>query len=296
MRGPEPSSVDGLDTVWSSPTMDDRLKQVQTTDLTDSRLNHEFVAWLKTSGMNYLLMLLLVACAFLAWDWWNRKQDAAIDTAWTELASATSPAALRGVAETHATVDGIAELSLLTAGDILLQSAKSGLRPGLAAGDEGAELTPEDKAKSLQEADAFFAEAVEIASARPGFAGKPMMIAGLFGRAAVAESDGRLDDARTHLQAVVEVSTPEYSPMAEQATARLENLDGIGDHASLPNQADLPVIAIGEEEAFTVPAADDLLEMFEAEEEEAGADAAPDEAAADDVAPETEATETPAAP
>ena len=42
--------------------MDDRLKQVQTTDLTDSRLNHEFVAWLKTSGMNYLLMLLLVAC------------------------------------------------------------------------------------------------------------------------------------------------------------------------------------------------------------------------------------------
>ena len=54
--------------------MDDRLKQVQTTDLTDSRLNHEFVAWLKTSGMNYLLMLLLVACAFLAWDWWNRSR------------------------------------------------------------------------------------------------------------------------------------------------------------------------------------------------------------------------------
>ena len=76
--------------------MDDRLKQVQTTDLTDSRLNHEFVAWLKTSGMNYLLMLLLVACAFLAWDWWNRKQDEAVDTAWTELSSATSPAALRG--------------------------------------------------------------------------------------------------------------------------------------------------------------------------------------------------------
>ena len=54
--------------------MDDRLKQVQTTDLTDSRLNHEFVAWLKTSGMNYLLMLLLIACAFLSWDWWNRSQ------------------------------------------------------------------------------------------------------------------------------------------------------------------------------------------------------------------------------
>ena len=291
MRRPEPSSVDGLDTVWSSPTMDDRLKQVQTSDLTDSRLNHEFVAWLKTSGMNYLLMLLLVACAFLAWDWWNRKQDAAIDTAWTELASATSPAALRGVARTHAAVDGVAELSLLTAGDILLQSVRSGLRPGLAAGDEGAELTPEDKAKSLVEADAFFAEAVELASARPGFAGKPMMIAGLFGRAAAAEGAGRLDDARTHLEKVVEISTPEYPPLAEQANARLENLDGIEAHASLPNQADLPVIAVGEEEAFTVPAADDLLEMFEAEDEEA-AEATSE--TGDEAAPE--ATETPAAP
>ncbi|MAH66534.1 MAG: hypothetical protein CMJ27_09140 [Phycisphaerae bacterium] len=291
MRRPEPSSVDGLDTVWSSPTMDDRLKQVQTSDLTDSRLNHEFVAWLKTSGMNYLLMLLLVACAFLAWDWWNRKQGEAIDTAWTELASATSPAALRGVARTHAAVDGVAELSLLTAGDILLQSVRSGLRPGLAAGDEGAELTPEDKAKSLVEADAFFAEAVELASARPGFAGKPMMIAGLFGRAAAAEGAGRLDDARTPLEKVVEISTPEYPPLAEQANARLENLDGIEAHASLPNQADLPVIAVGEEEAFTVPAADDLLEMFEAEDEEA-AEATSE--TGDEAAPE--ATETPAAP
>jgi predicted negative regulator of RcsB-dependent stress response len=280
--------------------MDDRLKQVQTTDLTDSRLNHEFVAWLKTSGMNYLLMLLLVACGFLAWDWWNRKQGEAIDTAWTELASATSPAALRGVAETHATVDGVAELSLLTAGDILLQSARSGLRPGLAAGDEGAELTPEDKASTLQEADAFFAEAVQLASARPEFAGKPMMIAGLFGRAAVAESAGRLDEARTHLEKVVEISKPEYPPLAEQATARLANLDGIGAHASLPNQADLPVIAVSEEEAFTVPAADDLLEMFEAEDDEpvestpeTGDDASPEAAGS---TAETETTETPAAP
>ena len=262
--------------------MDDRLKQVQTSDLTDSRLNHEFVAWLKTSGMNYLLMLLLVACAFLAWDWWNRKQDEAIDTAWNELASATNPAALRGVAETHAEVDGVAELSLLTAGDILLQSAKTGLRPGLAAGDEGAELTPEDRTRNLEEADEFFARAVELASDRSGFAGKPMMIAGLFGRAAVAESDGRIDDARTHLEEVARISAPEYSPMAEQATARLDNLDGIGLHADLPSQSDLPVIAVGEEEAFTLPAADDLLEMFEEE--------------ASDELPDGEAGETPAAP
>ena len=87
----------------------------------------------------------------------KRRRAAATGDDSSGLAGAHSPAALRGVADTHATVDGVAELSLLTAGDILLQPARSGLRPGLAAGDEGAELTPEDKASSLQEADAFFA-------------------------------------------------------------------------------------------------------------------------------------------
>ena len=97
--------------------------------------------------------------------------------------------------------------------------------------------------------------------------------------------------------------------MAEQATARLENLDGIGAHASLPNQGDLPVVAVGEEEAFTVPAADDLLEMFETEDDEAAAAEAAEVEDGDDAAdaagtaaestPEaesTEPTETPAAP
>ena len=37
--------------------MDDRLKEVQTTDLTDSRVNHDFIDWLKTKGMNWLLLI-----------------------------------------------------------------------------------------------------------------------------------------------------------------------------------------------------------------------------------------------
>ena len=249
--------------------MDDRLKQVQTTDLTDSRLNHEFVAWLKTSGMNYLLMLLLIACAFLSWDWWNRRQDEARDAAWTELSAATSPAAFRGVAETHAEVDAIAELAMLTAGDLLLNSVKTGLRPGLTATDEGAQLSDEEKAESLTEADAFFARAAELAGSRSGFAGKPVILASLFGRAAVAESQDRIDDARKYLEEAATVAAPEYAPMAEQAQARIDNLEGLSMYAQLPAQAQLPVAAPAAGDAYTVPAADNLLEMFD-DEAEAG--------------------------
>ncbi|MDG2022738.1 MAG: hypothetical protein P8J59_12400 [Phycisphaerales bacterium] len=248
--------------------MDDRLKQVQTTDLTDSRVNHEFVGWLKTSGMNWLLTLLLVACAILAWDWWNRRQDESRDAAWNELAAATSPAAFQGVAKTHAEVDAIAELAMLTAGDLLLNSVKTGLRPGLTAADEGARLSDEEKVQSLKEADGFFARAAELAGSRPGFAGKPVILASLFGRAAVAESEDRLDDARTYLKEATKIASPEYAPMAEQAQARLATLEGISMHAELPAEAQIPVATTTESEAYTVPAADDLLEMFEDDDDE----------------------------
>ena len=101
--------------------MDDRLKEVQTTDLTDSRVNHDFTDWLKTKGMNWLLAILLVACAFLGWDWYKRKQIAAKDQAWAELEAATSPAAYQGVATTHKDTGAIAEIAMLQAGDALLR-------------------------------------------------------------------------------------------------------------------------------------------------------------------------------
>jgi hypothetical protein len=65
--------------------------------------------------------------------------------------------------------------------------------------------------------------------------------------------------------------------MVEQADARLANLDGIAMHSQLPTQAQIPVATTVESEAYTVPAADDLLEMFdddlEATTTEAGAEA-----------------------
>ena len=205
--------------------MDDRLNQVQTTDLTDSRVNHDFVNWLKTKGMNWLLAILLIACAFLGWDYLQKQKSNARDQAWEELSSATSPAAFRGVADAHATQDAIAELAMLQAGDTLLRSVLSGLKPGLTA---------------------------------------------LFGRAAIAEASGRLEDATAHLKAAAALATPEYAALTEQAEARMESMEALNGASDLPSQASIVVPAV-DGETYTPPVAEDLLEFFE--EDQAGTEA-----------------------
>jgi hypothetical protein len=269
--------------------MDDRLKQVQTTDLTDSRVNHEFVDWLKTKGMNWLLVILLAACGYLAIDWYRNKQAAARDAAWAELAAATSPAAFRGVATAHVDTDAVAEMATLQAADILLNSIRTGLKPGLTATDEGSALTPEERTSQIAEADALYARTETLAARRGGFGGKPIQLSALFGRAAIAEADGRLDDARTHLKAAAVLAAPEYAPLAAQADARIADLELVLAAATLPSESSLPKPA-ATEEAFTGPSAEDLLQLFE---DEATADTEAGDPAESADAP---ATDAPAAP
>lgn len=262
--------------------MDDRLKQVQTTDLTDSRVNHEFVDWLKTKGTNWLLVILLAACGYLAIDWYRNKQAAARDQAWSELAAATSPAAFQGVASAHANTDAVAEMAMMQAADILLNSIRTGLKPGLTATDEGAALTADERTAQIAEADGLFAKAAALAAKRSGFAGKPVRLSALFGRAALAEAAGRLDDARTHLSAAAELAAPEYQALADQATARLADLDLVIAAATLPSEASLPKPA-DQGEAFTGASAEDLLELFEDESDATEGDAGQSVPSAEDL-------------
>lgn len=254
--------------------MDDRLKDVQTTDLTDSRVNHDFVDWLKTKGMNWLLVILLAACGFLAIDWYKRKQVEAKDQAWAELEAATSPAAFNGVAEAHKETGAVSEIAMLQAGDTLLQSVLTGLKPGMTPDIEGAALTPEERTTYLKDADGFYTEAALIAAKRAGLAAKPVGMAALFGRAAIAEADGRVGDARTHLEAVEVLAMPEFPTFAEQAKARISNLDTVLASSDLPTSSMLFRPAeVGE--TYTAPTAEDLLDLFEDPASESGEPAAP---------------------
>ncbi|MCH2160836.1 MAG: hypothetical protein MK085_03070 [Phycisphaerales bacterium] len=244
--------------------MDDRLKEVQTSDLTDSRLNHEFVGWLKTKGLNYLLAILLVACAFLGWDLYLRRGEEARNQAWADLASATMPQTLvDSVAREHADIDSVANIALLRAADTWLQAVRTNTEPGL-AGEDPVALTPERRTELLAMADDTYADVLARGGKMPGFAGKPFVMAALFGQAAVAESRGEADQARGHLEQVVVIAEPEYSGIGAQAKSRLEDLDTIAAGMALPGEATL-ASAGDDETPFTIPVADRLLEVFEPE-------------------------------
>ena len=254
--------------------MDDRLKEVQTSDLTDSRLNYEFVDWLKTKGLNWLLAILLVICAYLAWDLWSRREADRRDQAWADLTAATMPEALEAVAGDHDAVDSVSSLALLSAGDVYLGSVRTGLRPGLTAADENSALDAEGRTEMLDNADRLYAEVIERNEGAEGFATKPITISALFGRAAVAESRGDVEEARASLNHITRIAMPEYPGVATQAEARIEDLEEVTSIGALPTNASIaPAAADGDE--FTPPVVDDLLEFFETDSTQAEPEVTP---------------------
>jgi predicted negative regulator of RcsB-dependent stress response len=208
--------------------LDRRLKNVQQADLTESRVNDDFVLWLKTWGQNILLVVLTVAALAMAWHWWGQREEQARDAAWAELGGASTPAALQEVAMRHSGQDAIAALAQLQAAGTYLMSVHSGRRFDRDATAADAAVTPELRAEWLKEADALYASVESAGASATTLGGRAMRLAALFGRAAVAEDRGDLAAAEGFLKAVVDSSKD--TPLAnsgEAAAARIASLQGL---------------------------------------------------------------------
>ncbi len=221
-----------------------RLSQVQSNDLSESRLNEDLVYWLKTKGSNYLLVVLLAVCAFLGWNLWREKQADAVKLAWTDLSEATTPEDLEAVAKAQGHVPQIAMLAYLSAGDMRLQQLQSGY---LTRPVEGQPQQPLDDAsrKIVQDAaDENYSRVIELATtvAKSGSAA-PVVVPALIGRAAVAESRGDFAQARAMLEQAT-AATGAYSPLSKVTAARLASLNAIERGVALPPKAALPVKAV----------------------------------------------------
>ena len=209
-----------------------RLGGVQKQDLTESRLNDDFVYWLRTSGPNWLLGVMVVACLVLGWQWWKNSRAAARDTAWQEFGAATLPSALRDVAARHGNVDSVSAYALLTAGDRYFMSVQTGMRFDRDVGDADARLTPEMRTQWMGEADSLYSQVVDAAGDKPQLAA--FAAAGLFGRAAIAESQGRFDEATELLKRAEKVASGRYPAVASQATKRLASIGDIKNPYPVP--------------------------------------------------------------
>jgi hypothetical protein len=217
--------------------IDRRLKNVQQADLTESRVNDDFVHWLKTWGNNILLVVLTIAAIAMGWFWWEQKQEQQRSDAWAELNGATLPAALQEVATKHEGKDAVAQFAELQAADRYLSAVVSDQRFDREAGAADAALTPELRTEWLKEADRLYAKvASRVATPKtPGEYG--FLFSALFGRAAVAEDMGDLKAAEGYLKDIETRSkgTP-FETTGGIATKRIASLQSVASRIELPSK------------------------------------------------------------
>lgn len=220
----------------------DRLTQIKGTDLTEGRINEEFVTWLRTKGLNYLLVVLLLILGWMGWNLWEQRAAERRDAAWIDLADATLPVSLDEVATRHAGVDSVAVLAQISAGDRYLGSVQSGLRFDREPDQPDYRLTPEDRTAFLASADDAYRRAISILGAREQIGAKaPLLIAAVVGRAAVEESRGNLEATESLLQEARAIAGDRYTIVNRWAKQRIDELPKLAAAPPIPPQSSLPV-------------------------------------------------------
>ncbi|MFM8817975.1 MAG: HAD family hydrolase, partial [Phycisphaerales bacterium] len=186
----------------SMSQIDRRLQNVQQADLSESRVNDDFVLWLKTWGQNLLLVVLVIAALGMAWLWWQERKERERDDGWAELDGATLPAALEEIAARHAGKDSVALFAELEAADTYLLAVITGKRFDREASAVDAAMTPELRAEWLKEADRLYAKVADRVTKAGSTGEYGFLFSALFGRAAVAEDLGDLKSAEAHLRTI----------------------------------------------------------------------------------------------
>lgn len=219
-----------------------RLKEVHQTDLTESRVNEDFVDWLKTKGPSWLLLILIGVGGYLGIIRWRQYKTQHFVEAWVAYAGCRLPGAFEDVAERYADVPGLPQEARLTAADRLLEAVQTGT--ALSVADDDATTTPPPKL-SGEEREQYLARAErlyrEIADADDGSLAMTLHVVGaLQGVAVVAESQGDLDKARTWYEKAAERAEPNYPQLAVWARQRSATVDQYAQAVTLPTSSDLP--------------------------------------------------------
>ena len=99
-----------------------RLKEVHQTDLTEGKINEDFVDWLKTKGPTYLLVVLIGLAAWLLIVRFKQQKQDHLNAGWSEFLSAQLPGSFEDVAAVYADIHGLSLLANLRAADVYLQA------------------------------------------------------------------------------------------------------------------------------------------------------------------------------
>ena len=239
----------------------DRLKELRQTDLTESKINEDFLDWLKTKGPTWLLVVLLIIAGFLVKTRWDQNKVDHLNEGWSALFNAQLPIEFEEVAINFADIPGISRAANLKAADTYLQAVVS----GLLIGSDLISPTPEtldsqQREEYLNKANRIYQQIIDEDD--DSLATTLIVVAALNGKAAVAESKGEVDQAQKYYQQAAKRAEEHYPNLALRALARAETVPLYAQEITLLKNEDLPTPAPAEKLApVTIDAAlRDLLE------------------------------------
>ncbi len=218
----------------------DRLKDIQTADLSESNMNEDFVLWLKTKGPTYLLFFMVIIAAYLFYVRYEQDKNSYRAEAWIahlEAVASGLPASHEDVAVTYADVDSIEGLGYISAGDAYLKSFVLNKTVGNALDASATALSEDDRTFYLEKADLLYSKAVGLDDNSPE--STLIVISGLNGRAAVAESRGEIESAEQFYNQVITRVGTQYPALAKQAEVRISGLQNLTVAIQLPTDAEV---------------------------------------------------------
>jgi len=199
-----------------------RLKEVRQSDLTESRINEDFLTWLKTSGPTYLLIVLVLLCAYVLWVRWKEHKQTYVATAWAEYNNSDLPSSLIDVAVKYPDVGALAGVARLDAAERWMRAVQLNQSLAGAEGQTPIPLTDEERAQYLDGADRVYAEVVADDDGAPGRT--LVVVNALFGRAAVAEAKDDVEAARGFYEQAAARAEAVFPNLAAQARRRMESV------------------------------------------------------------------------
>lgn len=236
-----------------------RLKQIETSDITESKVNQDFVDWLKTKGLNWLLVILAAICVYMLVVRWKQSNVQESADAWQALATADLPRSLEDVAEEYPDEEAVALLARMSAARRYIQSVRAGTTLGATTPEQPANptqpappppttepLSDSQRAEYLSEAKRLYQSALDSMNADVSKtpAKALMRINALEGLAAVEESLGNADAAANYYKQASAAAGTAFPRLAEQAAERESNVSSTVMVASLPTMAETGASAL----------------------------------------------------
>ncbi|MCH2152054.1 MAG: hypothetical protein MK089_01795 [Phycisphaerales bacterium] len=209
----------------------ERLQQVQQSDLSESRVNEDFIVWLKNSGPWYLLAVLVGIAVYLYLINLQRAELQAREQGWFEYQEAGMPSSLEDVAQRHAEIDGLGTLARLKAANTYMLSLQTNLAVGSNI-EEGTTLTDEERTENLDNAQRLYEQIVQRDDGQIGTV--ITTVSALNGLAAIAESRGDVEQAKSYFEKAAARAEPYYPALADVARTRAANADQFSEDIELP--------------------------------------------------------------